>query len=92
MKGMLKTMYKVGVFKIEYRKVKQGKRTVTKKVLFFIEEVFTKNETKTVNELAKVYRDWCYYFCEVKANEDYFFFPSRQGKMRTLKAVKGVEQ
>ena len=85
-------MYKIGVFKIEYRTVKKEKRTITKKVLFFIEERFTDNLSKTFLELKKVYYDWCYYFCEVSITENYYFFPSRQSKARTLTNERGVEQ
>lgn len=85
-------MYKIGVFKIEYRKIKKEKRTVTKKVLFFIEERFTDNLSKTFLELKKLYYDWCYYFCEVPAKESYYFFPSRQSKARILTNERGVEQ
>lgn len=85
-------MYKIGVFKIEYRTVKKEKRTVTKKVLFFIEERFTNNLSKTFLELKKIYYDWHYYFCEVPAEESYYFFPSRQSKARILTNQKGVEQ
>ena len=85
-------MYKIGVFKIEYRTVKKEKRTITKKVLFFIEERFTNNLSKTFLELKKIYYDWYYYFCEVSIKEDYYFFPSRQSKARTLTNERGVEQ
>ena len=85
-------MYKIGVFKIEYRTVKKEKRTITKKVLFFIEERFTDNLGKTFLELKKLYYDWCYYFCEVPITENYYFFPSRQSKARILTNVRGVEQ
>lgn len=84
--------YKIGVFKIEYRKIKKEKRTITKKVLFFIEERFTDNLSKTFLELKKIYVDWCYYFCEVPITEDYYFFPSRQSKARILTNERGVEQ
>ena len=85
-------MYKIGVFKIEYKTVKKEKRTITKKVLFFIEERFTNNLSKTFLELKKIYRDWCYYFCEVPTKESYYFFPSRQSKARILTNVREVEQ
>ena len=84
--------YKIGVFKIEYRKIKKEKRTVTKKVLFFIEERFTDNLSKTFLELKKLYYDWCYYFCEVPITENYYFFPNRQSKARILTNVREVEQ
>ena len=84
--------YKIGVFKIEYRTVKKEKRTITKKVLFFIEERFTDNLSKTFLELKKIYYDWYYYFCEVPAKESYYFFPSRQSKARILTNVREVEQ
>lgn len=87
-------MYKIGIFKIEYRKIKKEKRTITKKVLFFIKEEFV--SSKELNsryiELHKIYCDFCYYFCEVGANEDYYFFPSRNSKMRILTNKKEVEQ
>ena len=85
-------MYKIGVFKIEYKTVKKEKRTVTKKVLFFIDERYTNNLSKTFLELKKVYNDWYYYFCEVPIKENYYFFPSRQSKARILTNTKGVEQ
>lgn len=85
-------MYKIGVFKIEYRTVKKEKRTVTKKVLFFIEERFTDNLSKTFLELKKIYYDWYYYFCEVPIKENYYFFPNRQSKARILTNERGVEQ
>ena len=85
-------MYKIGVFKIEYKTVKKEKRTITKKVLFFIEERFTDNLSKTFLELKKIYYDWCYYFCEVSIKESYYFFPSRQSKARILTNVREVEQ
>lgn len=84
--------YKIGVFKIEYRTVKKEKRTVTKKVLFFIEERFTNNLSKTFLELKKLYYDWCYYFCEVPITEKYYFFPNRQSKARILTNERGIEQ
>lgn len=84
--------YKIGVFKIEYRTVKKEKRTVTKKVLFFIEERFTDNLSKTFLELKKLYYDWYYYFCEVPITENYYFFPSRQSKARILTNERGIEQ
>lgn len=85
-------MYKIGVFKIEYKTIKKEKRTVTKKVLFFIEERFTDNLSKTFLELKKIYFDWCYYFCEVPKNEDYYFFATKQSKARILKSERGIEQ
>ena len=85
-------MYKIGVFKIEYRTVKKEKRTVTKKVLFFIEERFTDNLSQAFIELKKIYYDWCYYFCEVPTEDNYYFFPSRQSKARILTNERGVEQ
>lgn len=84
--------YKIGVFKIEYRKIKKEKRTVTKKVLFFIDERYTDNLSKTFLELKKLYYDWCYYFCEVSSKESYYFFPNRQSKARILTNERGVEQ
>ena len=84
--------YKIGVFKIEYRTLKKEKRTVTKKVLFFIEERFTDNLSKTFLELKKIYFDWCYYFCEVPTKENYYFFANRQSKARILTNVREVEQ
>lgn len=85
-------MYKIGVFKIEYRTVKKEKRTVTKKVLFFIDERYTDNLSKTFLELKKIYNEWHYYFCEVSIKEDYYFFPNRQSKVRILTNERGVEQ
>ena len=84
--------YKIGVFKIEYRTVKKEKRTITKKVLCVIEERFTDNLSKTFLELKKIYKDWHYYFCEVSAKENYYFFPSRQSKARILTNERGIEQ
>lgn len=87
-------MYKIGIFKIEYRKIKKEKRTITKKVLFFIKEEFVnyKDLSTKYIDLHRIYKDPNYYFCEVKKNEDYFFFPSRNSKMRILKNIKEVEQ
>ena len=85
-------MYKIGVFKIEYKTVKKEKRTITKKVLFFIEERFADNLSKTFLQLKKIYYDWCYYFCEVPITENYYFFPNRQSKARILTNERGVEQ
>ena len=45
-----------------------------------------------IEELKKLYFDWCYYFCEVPIKEAYYFFPSRQSKARILINQKGVEQ
>lgn len=84
--------YKIGVFKIEYRTIKKEKRTITKKVLFFIDERYTDNLSKTFLELKKIYRDWYYYFCEVPTKENYYFFPNRQSKARILTNERGVEQ
>lgn len=91
---MIKLIYKIGIFKIEYKKIKKEKRTITKKILFFIKEEFVNQEelSNTFINLHKIYSDTNFYFCEVKEEEDYFFFPSKNSKMRILKNERGIEQ
>lgn len=88
----MKSNYKIGVFKIEYKKIKTEKRTRTIKILYFIDEKYTNNLSHTFIELKKIYNDWCYYFCEVLANEDYYFFNSKKSKVKILTTERGVAQ
>lgn len=76
-------MSNVGIFKIEYQKKTQGKRTITKKIFHFICE-FQVEKNNTIEKLIhykKLYKDFNYYFCEAD-NDGYYYYNTNKKRIQ----------
>lgn len=74
---------KCGIFKVEYVRISQGKRIVTKRIYHLIKEYrYNKeNETALFLEHKRIYKDFNYYFCSVNENEQYYYFNTSKNKV-----------